>query len=108
MLSRAAVATEGDGFSRPLPACERLCARARTEAAGLEGKGHNSTRPPLRRPRISSKVCKVCPNSRFVDRIEIEVGVSPFDHALVVKMSGVRDRSLSVLRCPPGDSGLGR
>src|SRR5258706_10181877 len=41
---------------------------------------------------ISSKVCKICSNGRFVDRIVIEVGIIPFDHALVVKMAGIRDR----------------
>src|SRR5262249_36288641 len=66
--------------------------RGRARSLALEGEGRNSTRPAFAAAQISSKVCKVCPNSRFVDRIGVEVGVIPFDHALVVKMSGVRDR----------------
>src|SRR5262249_7234425 len=95
MLPRAAVATnDGDGVS-PLPAYKRLCAKARAEASvlsGLGGEGRDSTRPAFAAAQISSEVCKVCPNGRFVDRIGVEVGIIPFDHALVVKMSRVRDR----------------
>ena len=95
MLPRAAVAAnDGDGVS-PLPAYKRLFAKARTEGVGvvgLGGEGRDSTRPALAAAQISSEVCKVCPNGRFVDRIGVEVGIIPFDHALVVKMAGVRDR----------------
>src|SRR5262245_59092701 len=96
MSSRAAVATgDSDAFSRPLPACERLCAKVRTETVGvvcLRGEGRNSTRLAFAAAQISSEVCKVRPNRRFVDRIGVEVGIIPFDHALVVKMSRVCDR----------------
>src|SRR6516225_1962985 len=46
-------------------------------------------RPPLSAARL---FCKVCPNGRFVDPIGIEVGIIPFDHALMVEMLRVRDR----------------
>src|SRR5262249_55541108 len=95
MLPRAAIATnDGDGVS-PLPAYKRLCAKARTEGVGvvgLGGEGRDSTPPAFAAAQISSEVCKVCPNGRFVDRIGVEGGIIPFDHALGVKMSGVRDR----------------
>src|SRR5262249_42132006 len=95
MLPRAVVAANDAMESRPLIPCERLCAKARTEAVGLVGlggEGRNSTRLAFAATQISSEVCKVCPNGRFVNRIGVEVGIIPFDHALVVKMSGVRDR----------------
>src|SRR5262249_59860136 len=95
MLPRAAIATnDGDGVS-PLPAYKRLCAKAPTEGVGvvgLGGEGRDSTRPAFAAAQISSEVCEVCPNGRFVDRIGVEVGIIPFDHALVVQMSRVRDR----------------
>src|SRR6516165_9243270 len=95
MLPRAAVAAnDGDGVS-PLPAYKRLCAKARTEGVGvvgLGGEGRDSTRPAFAAAQISSEVCKVCPNGRFVDRIGVEVGIIPFDHAFVVKMARIHDR----------------
>src|SRR5262249_39730533 len=65
---------------------------ARTEAAGLGGEGRHSARLAFAPPEISSEVCEVCPNGRLVDLIGIEVGIIPFDHALMVEMSGVGDR----------------
>src|ERR1700719_1765087 len=91
MSPRAAIATnDSDGLSRPLPF--RAGVRGRALKPLVLSNGRNSTRLTFAAAQISSEVCKVCPDGRFVDRIGIEVGIIPFDHALVVKMAGIRDR----------------
>src|SRR5215471_18739792 len=91
MSPRTAIATnDGDGFSRPSPLTSARC-KGGAEAAALECRGRNSTRLAFAAAQIPSEVCKVCPDGRFVDRIGIEVGIIPFDHAFVVKMAGIRD-----------------
>src|SRR5262245_25930315 len=71
----------------------RACAQSRAlKAVGLGGERRHSTPLAFAAAQISSDIFKVCPNGRLVDPIGIEVGIIPFDHALVVKMSRVRDR----------------
>src|SRR5262244_1489324 len=93
MLPRAAVATnDGDRCSRPCPLAS-ACAQSRAlKAVGLGGEGRHSARLAFAAPEISSEVCEVCTNGRLVDPIGIEVGIIPFDHALMVEMLGVGDR----------------
>src|SRR5262249_36025151 len=81
--------------SHPFPltsACARRRALRPSVLSGLGGEGRDSTRPAFAAAQISSEVCKVCPSGRFVARLGVEVGITPFVHPLGGKMAGARDR----------------